>query len=75
MRDIQSHLEDMYDASISAQTISNITDRVLPQVEEWRNRQLESVYAIVYIDGHRYKVRTDGWTAPLLPDNELGQCH
>ena len=60
VRDIQSHLEDMYDASISAQTISNITDRILPQVEEWRNRQLESVYAIVYIDGHRYKVRTDG---------------
>lgn len=60
VRDIQSHLEDLYEASISAQTISNITDRILPQVEEWRNRQLESIYAIVYIDGHRYRVRTDG---------------
>jgi transposase-like protein len=60
VRDIQSHLEDMYEASISAQTISNITDRILPQVEEWRSRQLESIYAIVYIDGHRYRVRTDG---------------
>ncbi len=60
VRDIQSHLEDIYDASISAQTISNITDRVLPRVEEWRDRQLEPIYAIVYIDGHRYRVRKDG---------------
>jgi transposase-like protein len=60
VRDIQSHLEDIYNASISAQTISNITDRVLPYVEEWRDRQLEPIYAIIYIDGHRYRVRKDG---------------
>ena len=60
VRDIQSHIEDIYGASISSQTISNITDRILPKVEEWRNRQLEEIYAIVYIDGHRYKVRIDG---------------
>ncbi len=60
VRDIQSHLEDIYGASISVQTISNITDRILPKVEEWRNRQLQEVYAIVYIDGHRHKVRVDG---------------
>jgi transposase-like protein len=60
VRDIQSHLEDIYNASISAQTISNITDRVLPQVAEWRDRQLEPIYAIIYIDGHRYRVRKDG---------------
>jgi len=60
VRDIQSHLEDIYNASVSAQTISNITDRILPQVEEWRDRQLEPIYAIVYIDGHRYRVRKDG---------------
>jgi putative transposase len=60
VRDIQSHLEDIYNASISAQTISNITDRVLPHVEEWRDRQLEPIYAIIYIDGHRHRVRKDG---------------
>lgn len=60
VRDIQSHLEDIYNASISAQTISNITDRILPQVEEWRDRQLKPIYAIIYIDGHRYRVRKDG---------------
>jgi transposase-like protein len=59
VRDIQSHIEEIY-GEISAQTISNITDRVLPHVEEWRNRQLKEVYAITYIDGIRYKVRSNG---------------
>lgn len=51
VRDIQSHLEEIYGASISAQTISNITDRILPMIEEWRNRPLKEVYSIAYIDG------------------------
>jgi transposase-like protein len=60
VRDIQSHLEEIYGASISAQTISNMTDRILPAVEEWRNRALREIYSIVYIDGQRFKVRSDG---------------
>jgi len=60
VRDIQSHIEEIYGGEISAQTISNITDKVLPHVEEWRNRQLKEVYAITYIDGIRYKVRSNG---------------
>ena len=60
VRDIRSHLEEIYGASISPQTISKITDRVLPKVEEWRNRPLQELYSIVYIDGQRYKVRCDG---------------
>ena len=59
VRDIQLHVEEIYGASISAQTISNITDRILPMVEEWRNRPLKEVYSIAYIDGQRYKVRSD----------------
>jgi len=50
VRDIQSHIEEIYGGEISAQTISNITDKVLPHVEEWRNRQLKEIYAITYID-------------------------
>jgi transposase-like protein len=60
VRDIQSHLEEIYGASISAQTISNMTDRILPAVEEWRSRALREIYSIVYIDGQRFKVRSDG---------------
>jgi putative transposase len=60
VRDIQSHLEDIYGATISPQTISNMTDRILPKLEEWRNRPLQEIYSIIYIDGQRYKVRCDG---------------
>lgn len=60
VRDIQSHIEEIYGGEISPQTISNITDRVLPHVDEWRNRQLQEAYAISYIDGIRYKVRSNG---------------
>jgi transposase-like protein len=60
VRDIQSYLVDIYGAEISTQTISNMTDQILPLVEEWRNRPLEPVYAILYMDGIRYKVRGNG---------------
>jgi transposase-like protein len=60
VRDIQSHLEEIYGASVSPQTISKMTDRILPKVEEWRNRPLQELYSIVYIDGQRYKIRSDG---------------
>lgn len=60
VRDIQSHLEEIYGAEISTQTISNMTDKILPKVEEWRNRALREIYSILYIDGQRFKVRSDG---------------
>ena len=58
-RDIQSHLYDIYGAEVSPTTVSNMTARVQPLVEEWRSRPLQSLYSIVYIDGRRYKVRAD----------------
>ena len=60
VRDIQSHVSEIYGAEISPQTISNMTDRILPLLEEWRNRTLEEIYSVVYIDGIRYKVRDNG---------------
>jgi transposase-like protein len=60
VRDIQSHIESIYGATLSPGTISNITSRIMPLVEEWRCRPLESIYSIVYIDGIRYKVRAEG---------------
>ena len=51
VRDIQSFIGEIYGGEVSPQTISNITDRVLPLMEEWRNRQLKEIYAITYIDG------------------------
>lgn len=58
-RDISSIIEDIYGFSITAQTISNITDRVYPMVEEWRNRPLSACYPFVFIDCLYVSVQTD----------------
>jgi putative transposase len=59
-RDISSHIQEMYDVSISHSTLSEITDRVIPLVKEWQSRPLESMYAIVWLDAMHYKVKDGG---------------
>ena len=59
VRDISAHLGDLYDVQIGRDTISNITDAVLADVEAWRTRPLDEVYPIVYFDALRVKVRED----------------
>jgi transposase-like protein len=54
-------VEQIYGVSISAVRISQITDKVLPHLPEWRNRELQSFYPIVYLDAIRpFKVRQEG---------------
>lgn len=60
LRDISRHIKEMYDVDISADTLSEITDRVIPQVREWQNRPLDNVYPIVWMDAIHYKVRDGG---------------
>jgi Transposase and inactivated derivatives len=50
-RDIALHVEEIYDHKISAAEISSITDKLLPIINEWRSRPLQSVYPIVFMDG------------------------
>jgi transposase-like protein len=59
LRDISKHIEDMYDTPISANTLSEITDRIIPSVIKWQSRPLEGVYAIVWLDAMYYKVKDD----------------
>lgn len=58
--DIRDFMEEMYDVEISPSTISRITDKVIPLLDEWRNRPLESVYPFVWMDAIHYKVREEG---------------
>lgn len=37
-----------------------MTDKILPQIEDWQNRPLEEVYPVIYIDAIHYSVREDG---------------
>lgn len=59
-RDIESHLLEVYGVSASREMISNITDIVTDEIELWRNRPVDEVYPIVYIDGIRLRIRDKG---------------
>jgi transposase-like protein len=59
-RDITKHIKELYQMDISAATLSAITDKVIPAMNEWRTRPLETVYAFVYLDCMHYKVREAG---------------
>ncbi|KTC92175.1 transposase [Legionella cincinnatiensis] len=52
---ISEHLAEMYGLEISSAKISLITDKLLPMITEWRNRSLESVYPIAFLDAMHFK--------------------
>ena len=60
VRDIEESLKEMYGADISSSLISQITDKIIPEVEAWQSRSLEEVYPIVFLDAIHYKVRDEG---------------
>lgn len=57
---ISEHLAELYGLEVSCAKISLITDKLLPLITEWRNRPLESVYPIVFLDAMHFKVRVEG---------------
>jgi transposase-like protein len=57
---IADHIEDMYGIHFSKPAITAITDKLIPKLEEWKKRPLESIYPFVYLDAIHYKVREDG---------------
>lgn len=57
--DIKDQIRELYDVEISAETVSNITSRIMPLVSEWQNRPLEKTYSFVFMDAIHYKVRED----------------
>ena len=58
-RDISEQIKNLYDVEISADMVSNITNRIIPLVNEWQNRPLESTYSFMFMDAIHYKVRED----------------
>ncbi len=59
---ISAHFADVYGATVSKDTISRITDKVITEMTEWCNRPLEPVYPVVFIDAIHVKIR-DGQVA------------
>jgi len=59
-REIQQHLEEIYQVEVSPGLISTVTDEVIEEVTAWQMRQLDEVYPIVYLDALQFKVRDGG---------------
>jgi putative transposase len=59
-REIQGHLEEMYQAEVSPTLISNVTDALIEQVKAWQCRPLDALYPVVYLDVLKVKMREQG---------------
>lgn len=58
--DISSHIEEIYQVSISTATISTITDKIIDKVKQWQTRPLDSIYPFVWLDAIHYKIKDGG---------------
>ena len=59
-RQISETIEEIYGFETSEGIISDVTDKILPLIEDWQNRPLDAVYPILYIDAIHYSVRDNG---------------
>ncbi len=71
-RQISETIEDIYGFETSEGFISDVIDKVLPQIEDWKNRPLDEVYPILYIDVIHYSVRENGVIQELIAYVILG---
>ena len=78
-REIQGHLRDLYGVDVSADLVSAVTDAVLDEIAEWQNRPLERLYALVFFDAIRVKVRDEGMVrnkaiTAVFPQTQVQTC-
>lgn len=71
-RQISDTLVDIYGFEASESFISDVTDKIIPQIEEWQKRPLESIYPVIFIDAIHYSVRDNGVIRKLAAYVMLG---
>lgn len=71
-KDISKHMSDMYGYEVSSATISSVTDKLLPTITEWRNRPLENIYTILFLDAMFFKGREGGKVTDRVLYNIMG---
>lgn len=59
-QDIRAHITDIYGIALSNGTIGAVTDKLLPELQAWRERDLEALYPIVWLDAIHYKIKENG---------------
>jgi len=71
-QDIRNHMQEMYGTEISQGLLSKITDKLLPVITDWRNRSLEPIYPIVFLDAMFFKVRENNKVSTKAVYNIIG---
>jgi len=59
-QDIRSHIADLYGIRLSNGTLNAVTDKLLPELQAWRERDLKAIYPIVWLDAIHYMIREHG---------------
>ena len=59
-KDIQEQIKDIFGCNVSPDMISDITDKIIPEIQEWKKKRLEEVYPIIFIDATHFHVRDNG---------------
>jgi len=59
-QDIRAHIADLYGIALSNGTLNAVTDKLLPELQAWRERDLEPIYPIVWLDAIHYKIKENG---------------
>jgi putative transposase len=72
VREIRGHLEELYGIDVSPDLISAVTDAVLEEVAEWRNRPLDACFPLVFFDAIGVKIREEGFVRNKAVDIALG---
>ena len=71
-RQLSDTIEDIYGFEVSEGMVSDITDKLLPEIENWQNRPLSAVYPVIFIDAVHFSVRDDGIIRKLAAYIVLG---
>lgn len=71
-RQFSDTLYDIYGFEASEGFISDVTDKIIPQIEDWQNRPLSQIYPVLYIDALHYSVRDNGVIRKLAAYVVLG---
>lgn len=58
-REINEQIQDLYGIEVSATMVSNITDKIIPEIKEWQERPLDDIYPFIFIDAVHFSVRED----------------
>jgi transposase-like protein len=71
-RDIVEFIKETYKFNLDPSSVSRITDKILPDIQEFQNRPLSETYAVVFIDGIRFKIREEGFSKEVSVYIPLG---